>query len=65
MTVEDPDRCYSLYQRRQVIEKLAEKFDCDLTAAAEKFKVMEFENVEGLTTIINSFDESPKKAEEA
>lgn len=63
MTVLDPERPYTTYQRRELIVKLAKSKDLTIMEATEMFKAMEFDNPDGIAKLAGKFPKSPKKAE--
>lgn len=57
----DPERFYTPFQRREVIAKLSSAKSIDIVEAAKLFTTMEFENPDGLKSLIAKFDEAPPK----
>lgn len=56
----NPERPGTTYQIRQVIEKIAVAKDLTLWEAAEKVKVLEFEDPDSLQKLCEKFDAEPE-----
>lgn len=60
----DPERPYTSYQRREVVNFLAERKGITIFEAGELFKTMEFSDLDKLREFVKNFPKDPPEPED-